>query len=44
MGLKTLVAKKILGTFYEKEFQNTNQTESRTEKLIKKKGDELFVK
>ena len=34
----------IIGTFYEKELQNTNQKEFRTEKLIKRKGDKLYVK
>ena len=35
---------KIIGTFYEKELQKTNQQEFRIEKVIKKKGDELYVK
>ena len=34
----------IIGTFYEKEFQKTNQQEFRIEKVIKKKGDKLYVK
>ena len=34
----------IIGTFYEKELQNTNQQEFKIEKGIKKKGDRLFVK
>ena len=34
----------ITGTFYENELQRTNQDEFRTEKLIKKKGDKLYVK
>ena len=34
----------IIGTFYEKELQKTNQHEFRTEKVIKKKGDKLNVK
>ena len=34
----------ILGTFYEKELQKTNQKEFRIEKLIEKKGDKLYVK
>ena len=34
---------KIIGTFYEKELQETNQQEFRIEKVIKKKGyDNLF--
>ena len=34
----------IIGTFYEKELQSTNQQEFRIEKVIKKKGDKLYVK
>ena len=34
----------IIGTFYEKELQKTNQQEFSIEKVIKKKGDKLFVK
>ena len=34
----------IAGTFYEKELQKTNQKEFRIEKVIKKKGDKLYVK
>ena len=34
----------ITGTFYEKEPQNTNQKEFRIEKVIKRKGDKLYVK
>ena len=34
----------IIGTFYEKELQNTNQQEFRIEKEIKKKDDKLHVK
>ena len=33
-----------VGTFYEKEFQNTNQEKLRTEKVIKRKGNKLYVK
>ena len=36
--------KEIVGTFYEKELQNTNQVEFRVEKVIKRKGDKLYVK
>ena len=32
------------GTFYENELQRTNQQEFRIEKVIKKKGDKLYVK
>ena len=34
----------LTGTFYEKELQTTNQEEFRIEKVIKKKGDKLYVK
>ena len=35
---------KIIGTLYENELQKTNQQEFRIEKVIKKKGDKLYVK
>ena len=35
---------KITGTFYKKELQKTNQKEFRIEKVIKRKGDKLYVK
>ena len=34
----------IISTFYEKELQKTNQQEFRIEKVIKRKGDKLYVK
>ena len=34
----------IVETFYEKECQKTNQKEFRVEKVIKTKGDKLYVK
>ena len=34
----------IIGTFYEKELQKTNQHKFRIEKVIKKKGDKLYIK
>ena len=34
----------IIGTFYEKELQKTNQQEFRIEKVLKRKGDKLYVK
>ena len=34
----------IIGTFYEKELQKTNQKELTIEKVIKRKGDKLYVK
>ena len=33
----------IIGTFYEKELQKTNQQEFRIEKVIKRKGDKFYV-
>ena len=34
----------VIGTFYEKELQKTNQKEFRMEKVLKRKGDKLYVK
>ena len=34
----------IVETFYEKEWQKTNQKEFRVEKVIKRKGNKLYVK
>ena len=34
----------IIGTFYGKELQKTNQQKFRIEKVIKRKGDKLYVK
>ena len=39
-----LNGEEIIGTFYEKELQNTNQKEFRIEKVIKRKGNKLYVK
>ena len=39
-----LNGEEIIGTFYKKELQKTNQQEFRIEKVIKKKGDKLSVK
>ena len=36
--------KEIKGIFYEKELQKTGQNEFRIEKVIKKKGNKLYVK
>ena len=38
------MVKKVIGTFYEKELQKTNQKEFRIEKVLKRKGDKLYVK
>ena len=34
----------IIGAFYENELQGTKQTEFRIEKVLKKKGEKLYVK
>ena len=39
-----LNGEEITGTFYEKELQKTNQEEFRFEKVIRRKGDKLYVK
>ena len=42
--INDLNGEKIIGTFYEKELQKTNQKEFRIGKVIKGKGDKLYVK
>ena len=42
--IKDLNDEEITGTFYEKELQKTNQEEFRIEKVIKRKGDKIYVK
>ena len=42
--IRDLNGKEVIGTFYEKELQKTNQKEFRIEKIIKRKGDKLYVK
>ena len=45
MLLMILMLKKLQEqTFYEKELQKTNQEEFRIEKVLKRKGDKLYVK
>ena len=39
-----LNGEEIIGTLYEKELQKTNQEEFRKEKVIKGKGNKLYVK
>ena len=39
-----LNSEEIIGTFYEKELQKTNQKEFRIEKVLKRKGAKLYVK
>ena len=34
----------IIGSFYEKELQENNQKEFRIKKVIKRKGNKLYVK
>ena len=42
--IDVLNGKEIIGTFYEKELQEIDQQEFRIEKVIKKKGDKLYIK
>ena len=42
--INDLHGEEITGTFYEKELQKTNQEEFRIEKVIKRKGDKIYVK
>ena len=39
-----LNGEEITGTFYEKELQKTNLEEFRIEKVIRRKGDKVYVK
>ena len=39
-----LSGEEITGSFYEKEWQKTTQKEFRIEKVLKRKGDKLYVK
>ena len=42
--INDLNGEEITGTFYEKELQKKNQEECRIEKVIKRKGDKIYVK
>ena len=42
--MSDLKGEEIVGTFFEKEFQKKSQKEFRVEKLIKRKGDKLYIK
>ena len=42
--INDLNGEEITGTFYEKELEKTNQEKFRTEKVIRRKGDKLYVK
>ena len=43
-AIDDLNVEEITGTIYEKELQNIAQQEFRIEKVIKKKGDKLYIK
>ena len=38
------IGEEITGSFYYKELQKTNQKEFRIQKILKRKGDKLYVK
>ena len=42
--ISDLKGEEIVETFYENESQKVNQKEFRIEKVIKRKGDKLYVK
>ena len=42
--INNLNGEEIIGIFYEKELQKTDQKKFRIEKVLKKKGDKLYVK
>ena len=42
--INNLNGEEIIGTFYEKELQTMSQEEFRIEKVIKRKGDKIYVK
>ena len=42
--INDLNGEEIIGTFYEKELQKINQQEFRIEKVIKIKGNKLYVR
>ena len=42
--INDLNGEEIIGNFYENELQGTKQNEFRIEKVIKRKGDKLYVK
>ena len=42
--INDLNGEEIIGTFYENELQATHQQEFRVEKVIRRKGDKLYVK
>ena len=42
--INDLNGEEIIGTIYEKELHKTNQEQFRIEKVIRRKGDKLYVK
>ena len=44
ISINYLNGDEIIETFYEKELQKTNQQEFRIEKVVKEKGDKLYLK
>ena len=42
--INDLNSEEIIGSFYEKELQKTNQEEFRIEKVMKRKGNKIYVK
>ena len=42
--INDLNREEIVGTFYVKDLQKPNQKEFRIEKVIKRKGDKLYIK
>ena len=42
--IKVLNGEEIIGKFYEKELQKTNLEEFRIERVLKRKGDKIYVK
>ena len=42
--ISDLNGEEIIGSFYEKELQKTNQKKFRIEKVLKGKGDKLYIK
>ena len=43
-AINDLNGEEIIGSFYEKELQKTNQEKFSIEKVLKRKGDKLYVK
>ena len=43
-AISDLNGEEITGSFYEQELQKTSQKEFRIEKILKRKGDKLYVK